>query len=438
MRFRQLIIHSILIHVLLLNNSCAVEDDSVNDNPKYKKHNNYIILLDLSDRIIKKEDQPERDSTLIRMIYENFEQKIKKDFLYIKSKEQIKVVIAPQKESPINISKYEKELYLNIDGLHLLKDAKAKESFRKEAFMKNISNLYKEALFSKNPDSYKGADIWKYFDEDLEKDIVKDTNYVNHIFILTDGYMFINQKQKEMATVLLPVNKKFNNLDVILLEATPKDIDYEWEKMQKRWRVWFNNMNITRCAFEKYSNITQVRDNINAFISSNTALTHSAERGVEINSASQEKNEGLSQKVKTLSSLGEVNTELKTKGEPNSEPLARPAVISYDSKAEDLTTVLNSCIAINDVPRQTIYFIENILEKSTGPMIRQHPELIVKYTSLVRSCLLNLKNIIPSSKVDPNFIKYCNLRNDLIYEYKKCGKIPDGKIIFDLDSICLQ
>ena len=47
-------------------------------------NHNYIILLDLSDRLIVQQNQPERDKEIIRDLYSLFEEKVRKE-LYIKS-----------------------------------------------------------------------------------------------------------------------------------------------------------------------------------------------------------------------------------------------------------------------------------------------------------------------------------------------------------------
>ena len=54
-------------------------------NQKKKKQpvkNNYIVLLDLSDRLIVQDNQPERDKQIIKNLYSLFEEKVKKE-LYI-------------------------------------------------------------------------------------------------------------------------------------------------------------------------------------------------------------------------------------------------------------------------------------------------------------------------------------------------------------------
>ena len=67
-------------------------------NPKKKskkmtvKHN-YIVLLDLSDRLIIQENQPDRDKKIIKELYSLYEERVKKN-LYVKARDEIKVVIA--------------------------------------------------------------------------------------------------------------------------------------------------------------------------------------------------------------------------------------------------------------------------------------------------------------------------------------------------------
>jgi hypothetical protein len=258
----------IIIAFTLLLYGCPSDttvDTSLAKPKSSSKSHNYIVLLDLSDRIIKKNDQIERDKLIINHIYDSFEKSVRSN-LFVKSKDQIKIVIAPQKGSKLDVSKFESDLYIKMQTIPL-KDRKGLEKERKSKFISSVDNLYKEAKFSDNLNDYKGADIWKYFDEDLEKSIVDDSNFINHIFIITDGYMFISGKQAELAKDWLSVNKKFKNIDAALLEATPKEnIDYEWERIEKSWSKWLSNMGIESVLMEKYGNINQTKDNIDAFL----------------------------------------------------------------------------------------------------------------------------------------------------------------------------
>ncbi len=63
------------------------------------KHN-YIILLDLSDRLIVQDNQPARDKELIRHLYTLFEERVRNQ-LYLRSRDEIKVVIAHQRGSDL-------------------------------------------------------------------------------------------------------------------------------------------------------------------------------------------------------------------------------------------------------------------------------------------------------------------------------------------------
>jgi hypothetical protein len=145
-------------------------------------------------------------------------------------------------------------------------------------------------VISNNSTSYAGADIWKYFNEDLQDDLEKDAQ--NTLFIITDGYMDFeslqgrasrnnrytsctqiinnlkkapdwNSRFKEGDYGLLPVNKRFPNLKVIVLELNPKD-DWtgEYNLLTTIWSKWFNEMGIKSFAFIKDDNINEINESI--------------------------------------------------------------------------------------------------------------------------------------------------------------------------------
>lgn len=153
-----------------------------------------------------------------------------------------------------------------------------------------LPELYKKAVISNNSTAYAGADIWKYFNEDLQDDLEKDAQ--NTLFIITDGYMDFeslqgrssrnnrytscsqiinnlkkapdwNSRFKEGDYGLLPVNKRFPNLKVIVLELNPKD-DWtgEYNLLTTIWSKWFNEMGIKSYAFIKDDNINEINESI--------------------------------------------------------------------------------------------------------------------------------------------------------------------------------
>ena len=209
--------------------------------PKQKsvkvKHN-YIVLLDLSDRLIVQEKQPERDMEIIKELYKLFENRVKRN-LYIKSRDEIKVVMAPQKGSRLRREVYEDKLYVNMENIKNIY-RKPKEKQRRDAFFANIDSLYKQAVFSKNPENYDGADIWKYFYEDLKIDYAKDSLTQNFLFILTDGYPVVGNTQVKLQEV----KEQFPDLHIILIEAAPREEDMEWDRIMSMWEDWFKKIGV--------------------------------------------------------------------------------------------------------------------------------------------------------------------------------------------------
>src|SRR5260221_11424528 len=217
--------------------------------------NNYIILLDLSDRLIVQDDQPKRDKEIIKNLYSIFEEKVRKE-LYIKSRDEIRGVIAPQLGAGLNRNVFEDRLYVNMTNLNLV-ERKAREEERKKNFFANLDTLYHRAVFSHRPEDYNGADIWKYFYEDLKIDYSKDTLTNNFLFILTDGYPIVGQQSK-----LLQVKNEFPDLEIVLLEAAPREKDLEWDHLMSMWENWFTTIGIKKYTLVKRGSITKELEQI--------------------------------------------------------------------------------------------------------------------------------------------------------------------------------
>lgn len=224
------------------------------------KHN-YIILLDLSDRLIVQHDQPARDKEIIRSIYQIFEEHVKKD-LYIRSRDEIKVVIAPQRKSNLRTDIYEEKLYINMDNIPSVY-RRAKEAERRDSFNLALDELYKKAVFSKIPEKYYGADIWKYFYEDLKDDYASDTLTQNFLFILTDGYPIVGKNLSKLE----PVNKYFPDIRIMLLEGSPRDKDLEWDHIMEMWTAWFDSMDVKNYTFIKRKALSKEIEAIKMYVS---------------------------------------------------------------------------------------------------------------------------------------------------------------------------
>jgi hypothetical protein len=225
------------------------------------KHN-YIVLLDLSDRLIVQPNQPQRDKQIIKNLYSVFETKVKKD-LYIKSRDEFKVVIAPQLGNGLRRDDFEDRLYVNMNNISNVY-RKLNEEDRRKAFEANLDTLYQRAVFSSNPEKYHGADIWKYFHEDLKVDYSRDTLTENYLVIITDGYPIVGHNRNK----LLEVKNEFPGLKIALIEAAPRETDLEWDHMMETWHEWFDGMGVKEYTLIKRGSITkeleQVKDVVDA------------------------------------------------------------------------------------------------------------------------------------------------------------------------------
>ena len=103
-----------VIIVMLLLASCMPPQEEKEISIPVK--HNYIILLDLSDRLIVQDNQPERDKELIRHLYILFEERVRNQ-LYLRSRDEIKVVIAHQRGADLRSEIYEDSLYIDIEKI---------------------------------------------------------------------------------------------------------------------------------------------------------------------------------------------------------------------------------------------------------------------------------------------------------------------------------
>ena len=248
---------ALLIVGTVIASSCNLPAPEKKQKAIRTKHN-YIVLLDLSDRLIVQQNQPQRDKQIIKSLYNVFESKVKKD-LYIKSRDEFKVVIAPQLGANIPRDEFEDRLYVNMNNISNVY-RKLNENDRRTAFEANLDTLYRNAVFSHLPEDYHGADIWKYFHEDLKVDYSRDTLTENFLIIITDGYPIVGHNRNK----LLEVKNEFPNLKIALVEASPRERDLEWDRMMLTWQEWFDGMGVKEYTLIKRGSITkeleQVKD----------------------------------------------------------------------------------------------------------------------------------------------------------------------------------
>jgi hypothetical protein len=266
----------ILSTVLVLFNSCGGPGGAGGlgqNKEKVSKQHNFILLLDLSDRLID-QDQVKRDLNIIEnVIWPEFLKIVKKK-VYVKSKDAFQIVFANQENSifsPTDLFRFQDSLSIDL-STELVRNKKKKTDYFKNNFGRFLKNIYKKASFSKDKNAYYGADIYKYFNEDLANEIVKsskESNVINHIFILTDGYLYIKGQSDEMTNEFPSVKQKFNSskVDVCLLELNPKArYKDEFQRLKIVWSNWFVKMGIKHVQCNKQNSITNTKSKLEDFL----------------------------------------------------------------------------------------------------------------------------------------------------------------------------
>jgi len=289
-----------IVALSMLAIACTEINDAVreakNQTPPPPK-DNYIVLLDLSDRILEdNQQQVAKDLTVIKNIYGFFKSNLnKKDpaHLYYTLNDKLKVLIAPQKSTPRKLYESSDLLRIDLSAEQPEKRSRLVQESEKK-FNTILPDVYRQALVSKRTSDYAGADIWKYFNEDLTDDLDKDAQ--NTLFIITDGYLDfektedrpnLNNRFTSCAQIinnlkthadwstrfdsedygLMSVTKKFTRLRVVLLQMNPsQEWPEEYPLLTKIWSKWFKEMGIDTFSFIKNDNIGEVTESLGKFI----------------------------------------------------------------------------------------------------------------------------------------------------------------------------
>ena len=253
-------------------------------NCQSKEHKNYIVLLDLSDRLLSPH-QKDYDIKVINTVFKKFEESVQSK-LFLTSEDSFSIRIVPQNSSPVDAFEYGNLLSIDLENLPPQNRVNAFKKF-KEVFFTNISKLYDKAKFSDNPSDYKGVDLWQYFNQSVEYDLIASKQ--NILLILSDGYFdfenypqgfknknrftstsFIrNLRTKEWKEIdtkndygLIPVNSISDfNVKIIIAGVRPKSyISFldENRLLKYYWKKWFDEMNVLDHYQISYANSPSV------------------------------------------------------------------------------------------------------------------------------------------------------------------------------------
>lgn len=266
---------NILVPVFILAISCSENNET---KILEEKHLNITILIDLSDRITAKiaPFQIERDKELIKSILGVVKERIKKKGTFA-SNDKINFMFYPQPNSS-NISSLASTLNFDLSRLEP-QERKTLYQRMDSLYSVNLDKLYNLALASK---SFDGADIWRFFkDEVKEKCIFDKADYSNVLIIFTDGYIYwkntmFNQGNRftyllptadhlvrfrsrtyweeefdKLDFGLIPAQRNLSNLKVLVLEVNPHNSHPEdYDIIKKYLSKWFSEMGITESNFK--------------------------------------------------------------------------------------------------------------------------------------------------------------------------------------------
>lgn len=250
---------------------------------------NYVVILDLSDRILAN-NQLEKDAFLIETFFKKFQEKSMQN-LILNSKNRFSVKIIPQKNSPLNHEYFENKLQLYLGEINV-KDKKTKMQELSTSILNELQKLKKEALYSDKSTAYFGVDIWSFLHDNGAK--LSKANYENTFLMLTDGYFdFENQNhviqdknrytstqffkelkgtnwkktasEKQYGILPIDLDPKTNWIVAGFSSKNENDI-LQIEKINYFWNKWLTNSKVKNTCFILNSSKTDMQSKLQAEI----------------------------------------------------------------------------------------------------------------------------------------------------------------------------
>ena len=253
--------------------------------PKKSLQLNISILLDLSDRIdtIKYPAIPQfyqKDIQDISSIARIFKSKIEpKKIFDLKDKLNVYFHPLPKDTAILNVAS---KLKVDLAGKGKEEISKIYENVE-NIFSENSNKLYQLVIKTSGEfDKFPGSNIWRFMkDEVLSKCIDGDSTFRNVLVIITDGYMFWSNDQRNEGNRynyiereyqhlkkfrnskallnfekdgygFIPVQNNLSNLEILVLEIAPPDSHPEdYDILKKYWDNWFKEMRVKRYQIVK-------------------------------------------------------------------------------------------------------------------------------------------------------------------------------------------
>lgn len=261
---------------------------------KQSKPEQYVVVLDLSDRITKP-GQIEADKQLIEKTFEAFRIKVQSQ-LCINSRDRFQVIIAPQRGLPFDKDVESQKLTLDMPALMPAEKAKVLKEFGTKLRVK-LDSLYALAYHGQESKNYQGSNIWQFFNETLPE--LTNASTTTKLVVLTDGYFDFEENNAVMNSGglststnflgnlrqskswkediesgrygILPVKKNFPNLmvSVIGIRSKYENNLLEAEMLKYLWERWcINSDNANNLTLVSHGSITNTSTKLKAFLQS--------------------------------------------------------------------------------------------------------------------------------------------------------------------------
>lgn len=151
-------------------------------NPVAVRYKNIIILTDPGKRL-NLFRQAERDRVIIEKAFTHFEAAARSHF-FVNSKDRIQVLALPNPQTDQLLQPVQEQLYINMHTVPMKEKARYIRN-RRNDFLHRVDSFY--ALAATVPDK-SFSNTWKFFNEQLERYLVPDSNFDNYVIVLSDGY----------------------------------------------------------------------------------------------------------------------------------------------------------------------------------------------------------------------------------------------------------
>jgi hypothetical protein len=165
----------------------ACNDGKAEQNKQVSTSKKYIILIDLSDRLLQP-IQPAKDIAVFNGVFDAFLRAVE-DNMIIRSNDKFITRILFQKNSSLDFETYSDSLSLDLSNYKLGEKKEQLKRFKNQ-YVGILHRLYAKAQLGNDSKSFEGVDIWKYFNEQMKTDI--EASCTNSVVVLTDGYFDFN------------------------------------------------------------------------------------------------------------------------------------------------------------------------------------------------------------------------------------------------------